>query len=93
MKTDQEPDVWTLLAPVALMPEKLGKNIWGVRVGRTQWQSGAICTCVETGGVFTAEIAGRLDSTGAASGNALLRFKLVEGDARLEAGFHMRLGR
>jgi hypothetical protein len=91
MKTQEEPGLWTLVRHVNIMPEKLGKNLWIVHVGRsTAWRSGDVCTCVETGGVFTVAIAG---IGGPPSGNLPLGFTSVEGDETLEAGFHIKLGR
>jgi hypothetical protein len=92
MKTNQERDLWTLIRSFDIMPDKI-TNVWIVRVDRRQWHSETICTWVETGGVFAAGMAGVVTPAGEPSENMLLRFRSVEGDGRLEVGFHMKLGR
>lgn len=79
ISTEQES--WIILAK--------GEGFWGIQIQRVEPEPEMLCTCVETGAVFSVEVAGTFDHSAHAAGKRIVRFYLVAGDERLERGFHM----
>lgn len=75
---------WTLVAKL--------EDAWVIQIAKKDVDHGSHYQCIETGAIFRVHICGTVDHRAAAAGKRLVRFHLIKGDARLEAGYHMVSG-
>lgn len=79
---NQPQDVWTIVGNT--------ENGCSIRIQRIEPEWDMLCTCEETQAVYRVHTAGDNDFASYAEGIRLVQFCLVQGENRLEEGFHMR---